>query len=162
MRKEFLYWYPIDERVVTKYLLPNHIVYMIFHHADLLHHSEWPLGVRALPKMFIEGMKDKDNSSSSPIDNFIKLFPSDAIRAAMLSTQKVFKLVDTVSFPINYAAEIDGVLFRELAWIESVLRPKKMLTEKLNATLFTSDAQSSIMTHTSFTEKGKWKWNCLF
>ena len=37
MRREFLYWYPVDLRVSGKDLIPNHLTYYLFNHV-----STWP------------------------------------------------------------------------------------------------------------------------
>ncbi len=45
MRKEFLYWYPLDMRIAGTEHLSNHLSFMIFHHAALFNEVEWPKGV---------------------------------------------------------------------------------------------------------------------
>lgn len=37
MRREFLYWYPLDLRVSGKDLVPNHLTYFLYNHVAM-----WP------------------------------------------------------------------------------------------------------------------------
>ncbi|MCE4599264.1 MAG: leucine--tRNA ligase [Desulfurococcales archaeon] len=45
MRREFLYWYPVDLRISGKDLMPNHLVFFIFHHAAVFPENLWPKGI---------------------------------------------------------------------------------------------------------------------
>lgn len=37
MRREFMYWYPLDLRVSGKDLVPNHLTYFLYNHVSI-----WP------------------------------------------------------------------------------------------------------------------------
>ncbi|MEN2999532.1 MAG: leucine--tRNA ligase [Acidilobaceae archaeon] len=45
MRREFLYWYPVDLRISGKDLMYNHLVFFIFHHAAIFPRELWPRGI---------------------------------------------------------------------------------------------------------------------
>ncbi len=45
MRKEFLYWYPLDFRNSGKDLLQNHLVFFLFHHVAIFPESLWPRSI---------------------------------------------------------------------------------------------------------------------
>ncbi len=45
MRREFLYWYPVDLRVSGKDLMQNHLVFFIFHHTAIFPEQHWPRGI---------------------------------------------------------------------------------------------------------------------
>ena len=42
MRKEFLYWYPMDLRVSGKDLVGNHLTFAIFNHTAIFNKQLWP------------------------------------------------------------------------------------------------------------------------
>ncbi|GAB6148273.1 leucine--tRNA ligase [Stetteria hydrogenophila] len=45
MREEFTYWYPVDLRISGKDLIPNHLVFFIFHHVAIFPREHWPRGI---------------------------------------------------------------------------------------------------------------------
>ncbi len=45
MRREFEYWYPVDLRISGKDLIPNHLVFYIFHHVAIFPRDKWPRGI---------------------------------------------------------------------------------------------------------------------
>ena len=68
MRKEFLYWYPVDLRVSGKDLLPNHLVFFIMHHVAIFPRELWPRGIGINGWVLVGGKK-----MSKSLGNFIIL-----------------------------------------------------------------------------------------
>ncbi len=68
MRKEFLYWYPVDIRISGKDLMPNHLVFFILHHVALFPEEHWPKGIGINGWVMIDGKK-----MSKSAGNFITL-----------------------------------------------------------------------------------------
>ncbi|MCE4612312.1 MAG: leucine--tRNA ligase [Desulfurococcales archaeon] len=57
MREEFEYWYPVDMRISGKDLLPNHLVFYIFHHVAIFSKDKWPKGIGINGWVLIGGEK---------------------------------------------------------------------------------------------------------
>ncbi len=57
MRKEFLYWYPVNLRNSAKELIPNHLLFFIFQHVAFFPRELWPTGISANGMMTVEGEK---------------------------------------------------------------------------------------------------------
>ncbi len=68
MRREFLYWMPVDLRNSAKELIPNHLTFFIFHHVALFEPEFWPRAIGVNGMMSIEGEK-----MSKSKGNFITL-----------------------------------------------------------------------------------------
>jgi leucyl-tRNA synthetase len=57
MRDEFEYWYPVDMRISGKDLLPNHLIFYVFHHVAIFSEDKWPRGVGINGWVLIGGEK---------------------------------------------------------------------------------------------------------
>mgnify|MGYP000312397815 CR=1 FL=1 len=68
MRREFLYWYPVDLRISGKDLMPNHLVFFIMHHVALFPREHWPKGIGINGWIMVGGRK-----MSKSLGNFIML-----------------------------------------------------------------------------------------
>ncbi|ABL77973.1 leucine--tRNA ligase [Thermofilum pendens] len=68
MRKEFLYWYPVDMRVSGKDLIGNHLVFFIMHHVAIFPEEHWPRGIGVNGWVLVAGKK-----MSKSAGNFILL-----------------------------------------------------------------------------------------
>ncbi|MDG7046089.1 MAG: leucine--tRNA ligase [Nitrososphaerota archaeon] len=85
MRKEFLYWYPVDMRNSAKELVPNHLTFFIFHHVALFDESKWPRSISVNGMLKKEGLKmSKSRGNVLTINNAIAQFGADAVRATLL------------------------------------------------------------------------------
>ena len=85
MRKEFLYWYPVDMRISAKELVPNHLTFYIFQHVALFNPNHWPRGIGVNGMVKIEGEKmSKSKGNFIPLKKAIKLYGADATRATLL------------------------------------------------------------------------------
>jgi len=85
MRKEFLYWYPVDLRVSAKELVPNHLTFFIFHHVALFPPENWPKAIGANGMLMIEGKQmHKSKGNFVPAKKAIEEYGADATRCALL------------------------------------------------------------------------------
>lgn len=57
MRREFLYWYPVDLRISGKDLIMNHLTFYIFHHVAIFPEEHWPRGIGVNGWILVEGEK---------------------------------------------------------------------------------------------------------
>ncbi len=85
MRKEFLYWYPVDLRNSAKELLPNHLTFFLFHHVALFPPDQWPKAIGVNGMLKIEGKPmHKSRGNFITLRNATKEYGADATRCALL------------------------------------------------------------------------------
>jgi len=84
MRREFLYWYPVDLRNSAKELVPNHLTFFLFHHTALFpEHLPKAIGVNGM--LMIEGEKmSKSKGNFVTLRSAIDEYGADATRCALL------------------------------------------------------------------------------
>ncbi len=86
MRKEFLYWYPLDFRNSGKDLIQNHLAFFIFNHVAIFPEKHWPRGIGVNGWVTVDGKK-----MSKSLGNIILLremadkFSVDASRLTIMS-----------------------------------------------------------------------------
>jgi leucyl-tRNA synthetase len=85
MRKEFLYWYPLDLRNSAKELVPNHLSFCIFHHAALFPPEHWPRAMGVNGMLMIEGKQmHKSKGNFITMKGAVDKYGADATRCALL------------------------------------------------------------------------------
>jgi len=85
MRKEFLYWYPVNLRNSAKELVPNHLTFFLFHHVALFPPEHWPKAIGVNGMLMIEGNKmSKSKGNFVPLRSAIEQYGADATRCALL------------------------------------------------------------------------------
>lgn len=59
MKREFMYWYPVDLRCSGKDLIQNHLTFYIYNHCAMwLNHPElWPKSIRANGHLLLNSAK---------------------------------------------------------------------------------------------------------
>ncbi|MGB9729017.1 MAG: leucine--tRNA ligase [Thermoprotei archaeon] len=86
IRKDVLYWYPVDMRVSGKDLLSNHLAFFVFHHVAIFDKSMWPRGIAANGFVTINGQRlSKSKGIIITISDALNNYGSDATRLFMLS-----------------------------------------------------------------------------
>ncbi|MBS7635271.1 class I tRNA ligase family protein [Candidatus Bathyarchaeota archaeon] len=84
MRKEFLYWYPVDLRVSAKELVPNHLSFFIFQHVALFPREQWPKAIGVNGVLTIEGQKmSKSKGNFLTLRDAINRFSADVVRLTL-------------------------------------------------------------------------------
>ncbi len=85
MRKEFLYWYPLDLRNSAKELVPNHLSFCIFHHAALFPPEHWPRGFGVNGMLMIEGKQmHKSKGNFITMKGAVDKYGADATRCGLM------------------------------------------------------------------------------
>jgi len=85
MRREFLYWFPVDMRISAKELVPNHLTFYLFHNTALFDEELWPRGIGVNGMISIEGAKmSKSRGNFIPLKAAVSRFGADATRCALL------------------------------------------------------------------------------
>jgi len=81
MRKEFLYWYPIDERRTAPMHISNHLTFFIFHHAAVFPEKLWPKRITINEALIAEGRKmSKSLGNVIPLTWAIREYGADTVR----------------------------------------------------------------------------------
>ncbi len=57
IRKDFLYWYPVDLRSSGKDLVANHLLFFLFHHIAIFPKEHWPRAIAVNGYVSLEGKK---------------------------------------------------------------------------------------------------------
>ncbi len=80
-RKEFTYWYPLDERRSAPAHIPNHLTFFLFHHSAIFPETMWPKRVSINELLIAEGRKmSKSLGNVIPLVTAIRKHGADAIR----------------------------------------------------------------------------------
>lgn len=81
MRKEFLYWYPMDVRISGKDLVGNHLTFSIFNHAAIFNKDLWPKAYGVNGWITISGSKmSKSKGNSLMLHEAIEKYGADVTR----------------------------------------------------------------------------------
>ncbi len=81
MRKEFLYWYPVDLRVSAKDLVGNHLTFALFNHAAIFDRKHWPRAYEINGWITISGSKmSKSKGNSMLLETAIENYGADVTR----------------------------------------------------------------------------------
>jgi len=85
MRKEFDYWYPLDNRHSGKDLIPNHLTFMVFNHVAIFPPEKWPKRIVVNGHIMVEGMKmSKSLGNFITIDKALKEVSPDVLRLSLI------------------------------------------------------------------------------
>ncbi len=83
MRREFLYWYPVDLRVSGKDLIQNHLTFFIFHHTAIFPEEHWPRGIGVNGWIMVGGEKmSKHKGNFILLRQALSTWGADATRFA--------------------------------------------------------------------------------
>ena len=138
MRREFLYWYPLDIRHSGKDLIPNHLSFFIFNHAAIFPEELWPKAIAVNGFVLLEGKKmSKSLRNIIPLRKAIRMYSADVVRIALTSTAD---MGSDVNFSDSYAKSVVETLknFYELINKVSEFKsneegfPEKWLINKFN------------------------------
>jgi len=150
IRKDILYWYPVDMRVSGKDLLSNHLAFFIFHHVAIFEKDMWPRGIAANGFVTINGQKlSKSKGIIVTISDAVNKYGSDTVRLFMLSAaedlddpdwsdervnetlENIKKLYTTILNIIEESKKADNTEIRPIdKWLLSTLQKRiKQITE---------------------------------
>jgi len=83
IRREFLYWYPVDMRISGKDLMPNHLVFFIMHHVAVFPPEHWPRGIGVNGWVNVAGEKmSKSKGNFILLREALEWWGADATRFA--------------------------------------------------------------------------------
>lgn len=85
IRREFLYWYPVDLRNSGKDLVGNHLTFFIFHHVALFDQQHWPRAIGVNGFMRVEGQPmHKSKGNFVPLWKACETYGADPVRCTIL------------------------------------------------------------------------------
>lgn len=84
MRREFLYWYPVDLRVSGKDLIGNHLTFFLYNHCAIFPEEHWPKGIRVNGHVLLDAEKmSKSTGNFLTLRDAMALYTSDGVRFAL-------------------------------------------------------------------------------
>lgn len=87
IRQDFLYWYPVDLRSSGKDLIPNHLLFFLFHHVAIFPKIHWPRAIAINGFVSLEGQKmSKSRGPILTLKSAVKEYGADITRLYILST----------------------------------------------------------------------------
>lgn len=87
IRADFLYWYPVDLRSSGKDLIPNHLLFFLFHHVAIFPENYWPRAIAINGFVSLEGEKmSKSRGPLLTLKSAVKEYGADITRLYILST----------------------------------------------------------------------------
>ncbi|MCX8184155.1 MAG: leucine--tRNA ligase [Sulfolobales archaeon] len=84
MRREFLFWYPLDSRHSGKDLIPNHLTFFVFNHIAIFPRELWPKQIVVNGWVLVEGAKmSKSKGNVKLLGNLMDTYSPDALRLGL-------------------------------------------------------------------------------
>lgn len=81
LRREFLYWYPLDLRNTGKDLVQNHMAFCLFNHTAIFSKEHWPRGYAVNGWVRLADRKmSKSRGNTWYIREALRAFPADVLR----------------------------------------------------------------------------------
>ncbi|CAO4371332.1 unnamed protein product [Caenorhabditis nigoni] len=127
LRKEFMYWYPIDMRASGKDLVGNHLTYLLFNHAAIWPEdsSKWPKGIRANGHLLLNNEKmSKSTGNFMTLEEAIEKFSADGMR---LSLADAGDGLEDANFVYAMADAAILRLFTMIEWIKEMIEQRGSL-----------------------------------
>src|SRR3972149_6072863 len=87
IRSDFEYWYPVDLRSSGKDLIPNHLLFFLFHHVAIFPQEYWPKAIAINGFVSLEGQKmSKSKGPLLTLKSAVREYGADITRLYILST----------------------------------------------------------------------------
>lgn len=102
MKKEFEYWYPINQRHTAIMHISNHLSFFIFHHAAIFPEKYWPKIITLIEPVMVEGAKmGKSKGNVIPLVKVGEKYGADLFRLYMVSSAEFGTKVDWKEKEVN-------------------------------------------------------------
>jgi leucyl-tRNA synthetase len=125
IRSDFNYWYPVDLRSSGKDLVPNHLLFFLFHHVALFEEEYWPKALAVNGFVSLEGQKmSKSKGPILTMESAVESYGADITRMYILSTAEQTQDADWQKTGIDSARrQVDRFYSFAKDVIESGKRP---------------------------------------
>ena len=108
IRKEFLYFYPVDSRHSGRDLVPNHLTFFMLNHVAIFPKDCWPCQIVVNGSVLMDGKKmSKSMGNIIPLRKAIEEHGADPIRLAILISAELLQDAD---FNLGSVGVIKGKL----------------------------------------------------
>ena len=95
IRKEFLYFYPVDSRHSGRDLVPNHLTFFVLNHVAIFPKENWPKEIVVNGYVLMDGKKmSKPMGNIIPLRDAIKKYGADPIRLSILISAELLQDAD--------------------------------------------------------------------
>jgi len=95
MRKEFTYWYGVDQRHTGVAHISNHLIFYIFHHIALFPREYWPRFITLNDLVIREGAKmSKSKGNVIPLRDIAEKYSADLFRLYIASSANLDTVLD--------------------------------------------------------------------
>ncbi|WP_445474809.1 leucine--tRNA ligase [Methanococcoides methylutens] len=95
IRSDFEYWYPVDLRSSGKDLIPNHLLFFLFHHVAIFDEDKWPRAIAINGFVSLEGKKmSKSKGPLLTLNDAITNYGADISRMYILSSAEQMQDAD--------------------------------------------------------------------
>lgn len=126
LRREFLYWYPLDFRNSGKDLIQNHLTFMIFTHCAIFPKELWPKSIGVNGWVTVNGQKmSKSLGNVIPLRNLKAEYGADATRMTILNGGEG---MDDPNWDSDFARALHGKIENMLRMAESLASAKEKPT----------------------------------
>ena len=131
MHREFEYWYPVDNRVSGKDLIPNHLTFFLYIHNALFPERLWPRGVRCNGHLLLNGEKmSKSTGNFMTLSEAVGKFGADATRIALADAGDG---IEDANFDESVANSSILRLYTLKEWCEETLKENSLRTGHADA-----------------------------
>lgn len=95
IRKEFDYWYPVDERHTGVAHITNHLAFYIFNHVAIFPEQKWPKSITLNELVIREGVKmSKSKGNVIPLTDLSVKYSADLFRLYAVSSADIDSVLD--------------------------------------------------------------------
>lgn len=95
MKYDLDYWYPVDLRSSGKDLVPNHLLFFLFHHVAIFEENKWPRALAVNGFVSLEGQKmSKSKGPLLTLKTAVDNYGADISRMYILSSAEQTQDVD--------------------------------------------------------------------
>ncbi|AKB85899.1 leucine--tRNA ligase [Methanococcoides methylutens] len=95
IRSDFEYWYPVDLRSSGKDLIPNHLLFFLFHHVAIFDEEKWPRAIAINGFVSLEGQKmSKSKGPLLTLSEAVGSYGADISRMYILSSAEQMQDAD--------------------------------------------------------------------
>jgi leucyl-tRNA synthetase len=95
IRKEFLYFYPVDARHSGRDLVPNHLTFFVLNHVALFPEENWPQEIVVNGSVLMRGKKmSKSMGNIIPLREAVRKYGADPIRLTILISAELLQDAD--------------------------------------------------------------------
>ena len=123
MRKEFLYFYPLDSRHSGRDLVPNHLTFMIFNHTAIFSEDLWPRQIAINGSVMMKGVKmSKSFGNIIPLREALRIFGVDPLRLSVLATAE---LLQDAEFSSAVAKSMSARLERFYKFVDKAAKTQR-------------------------------------